>query len=157
MKLLTICVGKEFASTPHRQCEGKRKLPGTLRAFSSPTLPRLPKWPWAHVYPLGLLPLLPKKEDNKIPAVHTNAAFPLTCYTGNKHQNSNMLGDVMLLLLGMMIGQTFANFFKVFIIPIAIGGALRVEGICHFREKIWFYCVKRSILRIFDIGSYFLG
>lgn len=59
-----------------------------------------------------------------------------------------MLGDVMLLLLGM-IGQTFANFLKVFIIPIAIGGALKVEGICHFRKKIGFYCVKRSIFRIY--------
>lgn len=41
----------------------------------------------------------------------------------------------MLLLLGMLTGQKLANFLQVFIIPVAIGGALRVESICSFERK----------------------
>lgn len=96
---------------------------------------------------------LTQVEDNSIPAVHTNAAFPLICYPGNRDQNANKLGAVILLLPGMLTGQMLANFLKVFIIPVAMGGALRVEGICSFGKKIRFYYVKRSIIRIFLMSS----
>lgn len=116
MKLLEVGVDKESASIPQclcaRQKEAPQEVEGLFLSYSATTA----KVTLGTCISLGASAsftiYIKKKDDTKIPAVHTNAAFPLTCHPGNKDQNSNKLGDVMLLLSGMMIGQTPANFLK---------------------------------------------